>query len=145
MKANAEKEAAELHASTQLEVEKNFAEANLTGEQNRADASRVMSNAEGIVAPYLAKKNIHTTNLKQIDVYRNLASNRNLILSDASDDDSNLVAVADSILSDSAGGQHASRSAVMAQLSLMNRGASGLFTQTGVEHGRDIQVHNSVA
>lgn len=134
MKANAEKEAAELLASTKLGVEKNFAEANLIGEQNRAGASRVMSGAEGIVAPYLAKKNVHTTNLKQIDVYRNLASNQNLILSDASDDDSNLVAVADSILSDSAGGQHAGRSAVMAQLSLMNMGASGLFAQAGVEH-----------
>ena len=140
MKANAEKEAAQLHASTKLEVEKRIAEASLLAEKNRANATRVMSNAEGIVAPYLAKKNIHTTNLKQVDVYRNLASNENLILCDASDDDSNLVVVADSLLSDESVN---TRSAVMAQLSLMNRGTSGLFTPAGVERNRDLQVHNS--
>ena len=125
MKANAEKEAAQLQASTKLEVGKKVADAMLTAEKNRANASRVLSNAEGVVAPYLAKKNVHTTKLKQIDVYRNLAHNQNLILADTDDDDANLVAVADSILSES--GRNVSRSAVMAQLSLMNRGSSGLY------------------
>ena len=128
MKAEAEKEAAQLLATTKLDVEKKLAEASLTAEKNRADASRVLANAEGIVAPYLAKKNVHTTNLKQIDVYRNLARNQNLILCDTDDKDANLVVVADSILSDSANSGHLSRSAIMAQMSLMQRGSSGLYS-----------------
>ena len=83
-----------------------------------------MSKAEGVIAPYLAKKNAHISSLKQIDVYRNLARNQNLILCDADDSDANLLVVADSILADGT----SSRSAVMAQMSLMSRGSSGLFT-----------------
>mmetsp|Transcript_25064 Transcript_25064/g.60293 ORF Transcript_25064/g.60293 Transcript_25064/m.60293 type:complete len:525 (-) Transcript_25064:174-1748(-) len=127
MKAEAEKEAAQLQATAKLEAEKKLAEASLTAEKNRANASRVLANAEGVVAPYLAKKNAHITNLKQIDVYRSLALNQNLILCDTDDNAANLVAVADSILSDSDNSGHLSRSAVMAQLSLMNQGSSGLF------------------
>mmetsp|Transcript_40925 Transcript_40925/g.85981 ORF Transcript_40925/g.85981 Transcript_40925/m.85981 type:complete len:531 (+) Transcript_40925:151-1743(+) len=126
-RAQAEKEAAQLEASTKLEVEKRLAEANLIVEKNLAEASRVASAAEGIIAPYLAKKNAHMTNLKQIDVYRNLASNPNLILCDTNDSDANLVVVADSILADAASAGQSSRSAVMAQISLMHRGSSGLY------------------
>mmetsp|Transcript_27822 Transcript_27822/g.50285 ORF Transcript_27822/g.50285 Transcript_27822/m.50285 type:complete len:534 (-) Transcript_27822:92-1693(-) len=126
-RAEAEKEAAQLEATTMLEVETKLAEASLTAERNRADASRVLSSAEGVVAPYLAKKNAHTTNLKQMDVYRSLAHNQNLIISDTEDSDANLLVVAEAILADSANTGHLSRSAVMAQLSLMHRGSSGLF------------------
>jgi len=127
MQAEAEKEASRLQSATKLEVQKKLADARLTAEKNRAGASRVLSSAEGVVAPYLAKKNAHTTNLKQMDVYRSLANNRNLILCDTDDSDANLVAVADSILSDSVNNGHLGRSAVMAQLSLMKQGSSGLF------------------
>ena len=127
IRANAEKEAAQLQAQTKLEVEKDLANGHLKAEQNHADASRVLSKAEGVVAPYLAKKNVHITDMKRIDVYRNLAMNENLILCDTDDRDANLVVVADSILSDSANGQPWRRSAVMAQLALMHQGSDGLF------------------
>ncbi|KAL7537486.1 hypothetical protein ACHAXR_007850 [Thalassiosira sp. AJA248-18] len=139
MRANAEKEAAQLEALTKLEAEKKLADASLTAEKNRADASRVLAVAEGVVAPYLAKKNVHTTNLKQMDVYRSLAHNENVILCDSYDNDVNLVAVADSILSDSSNnGQNVSRSAVMAQLSLMNRGTSGLFLRDEINNNMEL-------
>jgi len=126
MQANAENEAAQMQALTMLEAEQKLASASLTAEINNAAASRVLATAEGVVAPYLAKKNVHITKLKQMDVYKNLARNQNLILCDTEDSDANLVVVADSILSDSADG-HMSRSAVMAQMSLMHQGSAGMF------------------
>lgn len=99
-----------------------LAAASLTAEKYRAEASRVLARAEGVVAPHLAKKNAHITSLKQMDVYRSLAHNQNLILCDTDDSDANLMVVAESILSDPANsGGNPSRSAVMAQLSLMHR------------------------
>ena len=127
MKNEAEKEAARLEATTKVEIERKLADANLTAEKNLARASRILSNAEGVVAPYLEKKNAHISSLKQMGVYGTLARDRNLILCDTDDDDANLAVVANSILADATarGGNHASRSAVMARLSLMHRGLNG--------------------
>ena len=128
MKNEAEKEAARLEATTKVEIERKLADANLTAEKNLAKASRILSNAEGVVAPYLSKKNAHISSLKQMNVYGILARDRNLILCDTDDDDANLAVVANSILADATarGGKYASRSAVMARLSLMHRGLNGL-------------------
>ena len=129
MRANAEKEASQLGASTKLDAETKLVEASLTAERNRAKAGLVLANAEGVVALCLAKKNAHATNMKRVDVYRKLAQNRKLILCDSENDDANLLVVANAILSDASanGGQALYRSAVMVQLSLMHRGLSGLF------------------
>ena len=128
MRANAEKEASQLGASTKLDAETKLVEASLTAERNRAEDGLVLANADGVVALYLAKKNAHAMDLKRVDVYRKLAQNRNLILCDLENDDANLLVVANAILSDASanGGQAMGRSAVMAQLSLMHRGSSGL-------------------
>jgi len=127
MKAESEKEAANLQAVTKLEVERKLAEASLTAEKNRAEASRVLARAEGVIAPYLSKKNEHVTSLKQIDVYKNLAGNDNLILCDTDDSDTNVVVVADAILSNQ---KHVSRSSVIAEMSLLNKASNGLFGKT---------------
>lgn len=127
MKAESEKEAANLQAVTKLEVERKLAEASLTAEKNRAEARRVLARAEGVIAPYLSKKNEHVTSLKQIDVYKNLAGNDNLILCDTDDSDTNVVVVADAILSNQ---KHVSRSSVIAEMSLLNNASNGLFGKT---------------
>jgi hypothetical protein len=128
MMNEAEKEAARLEAATKLETERRLADAGLTAEKNIAEASRILSKAEGVVAPYLARKNAHISSLKQMRVYGTLARDRNLILCDTDNDDANLLVVASSILADATarGGDHASRSAVMARLSLMHLGLNGL-------------------
>lgn len=146
-RAEAEKEASQLQATTKLEVEKKLAETSLVAEKNRAEASRVMSKAEGIIAPYLARKKVHTTSMKQIDVYRSLAKNQNLIICDSEDGDTNILAVAESILAEnssatSAGHSSSSRSAVMAQLSLMHHGSSGLFSHGNSHSQKDISVQS---
>ncbi len=110
-------------------MERKLAEASLTAERNRADASRVTSAAEGGIAPYLARENIHLTSMKQIDVYKELAENRNVILCDTEDGDANLVAVAESILADTASLGRFVRSTAMAQLALVHHGSSGLFSR----------------
>lgn len=122
IKNEAEKEAARLEATTKLEVEEKLAAAFLTAEKNRAEASRILSNAEGVVAPILANKNAHVSSMKKMNIYGTLARNPNLILFNTDDDDANLVVVKNSILADSAsGGNDASRSAAMARLSLVHR------------------------
>jgi hypothetical protein len=131
MKSEAEKEAARLEATTKVEIERKLADANLTAEKNLAKASRILSNAEGVVAPYLSKKNAHISSMKQMNVYGTLARDRNLILCDTDDDDANLAVVANSILAGATsarggGNHHASRSAVLARLSIMHRGLNGL-------------------
>lgn len=134
MKAQAEKDAADLRSRTKLEVEKKLAAANLTAAKNRAEASRVLARAEGIIAPYLAKKNEHITNMKQIEVYRKLASNHNFLLCDSDDSDTNVVVVADSILSEARNRGHISRSAVLAELALLRKGAGGMFESKNLEN-----------
>jgi len=133
MKAQAEKDAADLRSRTKLEVEKKLATANLTAAKNRAEASRVLARAEGIIAPYLAKKNEHITNMKQIEVYRKLASNPNFLLCDSDDSDTNVVVVADSILSEARSRGHISRSVVLAELALLRKGAGGMFESKNME------------
>lgn len=127
MKAESHREAAKLHAKTKLEVERKIAEASVIAAKNRAQASRLLARAEGITAPMLAQKNEHITKLKQLDVYRNLANNDNLVLCDTNDSDANVIVIADSILADSASSKHLSRSSVIAELSLLNRLSKDMF------------------
>ncbi|KAL7519710.1 hypothetical protein ACHAWX_004469 [Stephanocyclus meneghinianus] len=127
MKAESHREAAKLHAKTKLEVERKIAEASVIAAKNRAQASRLLARAEGITAPMLAQKNEHITKLKQLDVYRNLANNDNLVLCDTNDSDANVIVIADSILADSASSKHLSRSSVIAELSLLNRLSKSMF------------------
>ncbi|KAL3797104.1 hypothetical protein HJC23_000442 [Cyclotella cryptica] len=130
MKAESQREAANLHAKTKLEVERKIAEASIIAAKNRAQASRLLAQAEGISAPMLAQKNEHITKLKQLDVYRNLANNNSLILCDSDDSDVNVIVIADSILADSESSKHLSRSSVLAELSLLNRLSKGMFDQS---------------
>ena len=125
MKLEAQREAANLHAFTKLEVERKIAQASIIAAKNRAQASRILARAEGITAPMLHYKNVHETKLRHIQVCQSLANADNMILCDSEDDDANVIAIADSILAESGG--NLSRSSVLAELSLMNKVSRGMF------------------
>ena len=127
MKLEAQREAANLHASTKLEVEQKIAQASVAAAKNRAEASRLLARAEGITAPMLHHKNVHVTKLRHLQVCKTLAENENTILCDAEDDDTNVIVIADSILADAGG--NLSRSSVLAELSVLNKVSKGLFQQ----------------
>ena len=125
MKAEAEKEAAELLANTELEISTLLANSALTSSQNTAKAELVVSIAEGKIAPWIEKKKEYETKMKQMEVYENLAQNQKLILNGSHDDETNLIVVADSILSDMDGGKfHSERSKLMAEMSIIKSGSS---------------------
>lgn len=140
MKLEAQREAAHLHSSTKLEVERKIAQASIIAAKNRAEASRLMARAEGITAPMLYHKNVHKTKLKHIQVCQRLANADNMILCDSDDNDTNVMVIADSILAETGG--RMSRSAVLAELSLMNKVSRGMFEQ--VQDGHHLVLHEAV-
>ena len=125
LKLEAQREAANLHASTKLEVEKKIAQASIAAAKNRAEASRLLARAEGITAPMLHHKNVHETKLRHIQVCKSLAGADNMIICDSDDSDANVIVIADSILAEA--GNKLSRSSVLAELSLMNQVAKRMF------------------
>lgn len=131
MKAEAEKESAELLANTRLQVKTLIASAELKNAQSRANAELHISMAEGKIASWIEKKKAHETQMKQVEVYHNLAKNEKLILSGSTDDDVNLVAVADSILQDVDDEGINGRSKMLAEISIMSSGASELMSKPG--------------
>lgn len=127
--AEAEREAAELLANTKVETETIVAAARLEKARNEAKAQQIISKAEGKIAPWIEKKKEHQTMVKQMDVYKRLANNKNLVISGSSDGDTNLVAVADAILQNTDPNQ-SSRSAIMAELAILSKGAGPIGAPT---------------
>lgn len=127
--AEAEREAAELLANTKVETETIVAAARLEKARNEAKAAQIISKAEGKIAPWIEKKKEHQTMVKQMDVYKRLANNKNLVISGSSDGDTNLVAVADAILQNTDSNQ-SSRSAIMAELAILSKGAGPIGAPT---------------
>jgi len=135
MQTEAEKEAAELLATTNLEVQTLLASSEITRAQNVANAELLISLAEGKIAPWIEKKKAYETQMKEVDVYKNLARNDKLILNGSNDDVVNLIAVADSILSDTKDegkDEYSERSRLMAEMSIMRAGASDLWKKSEI-------------
>ena len=120
--AEAEREAAELLANTKVETETIVAAARLQKAKNEAKAAQIIAKAEGKIAPWVEKKKEHETMVKQMDVYKTLANNDNLVISGSSDGETNLVAVADAILQNLDSPDGNSRSAIMAEMAILSRG-----------------------
>jgi hypothetical protein len=64
--------------------------------------------------------------VKQMDVYKRLANNDNLVISGSSDADTNVVAVADAIIQNMDTTNGNSRSAIMAELAILSRGTESV-------------------
>jgi hypothetical protein len=128
VRADAEREAAELVATTKVETQTVLADSQLQSTLNKTQAQKIISNAEGKIAPMLAKKKEYETRLREVQVYEHLADNPHLIISGSSNEDVNLLAVADSILH---ADTNTSRSAVLAELALLNQGSASFMKKTG--------------
>jgi len=116
--AEAERESAELLAKTRVEAETILSTARIQKARNEAKAEQIISKAEGEIAPWIVKLKEHETMLKQMEVYKRLADNPNLVISGTSDRDTNLVAVADAIMQSSSP-ENGATSAMMAELALL--------------------------
>mmetsp|Transcript_4495 Transcript_4495/g.6947 ORF Transcript_4495/g.6947 Transcript_4495/m.6947 type:complete len:496 (+) Transcript_4495:56-1543(+) len=116
--AEAQREAAELLAKTKVETETIISAARIEKAQNESKADQIISEAEGKIAPWIEKLKDHETMRKQMKVYEKLAENPNLVISGSTDDDTNLVAVADAMIQNSKATK-CSRTAIMAEMALM--------------------------
>jgi len=124
MEADAKKAAAELKADTQLQVQTLISEASYTAAKNNAQKFQILSEAEGKIAPWLEKKNQFATKEKEMSVYNSLAENKDLVISGSSNSDINLISIADAILHANNHAKGNSRSALIAELALMNKGTA---------------------
>eukprot|EP00548_Thalassiothrix_antarctica_P020827 CAMPEP_0194197240 /NCGR_PEP_ID=MMETSP0154-20130528/77098_1 /TAXON_ID=1049557 /ORGANISM="Thalassiothrix antarctica, Strain L6-D1" /LENGTH=511 /DNA_ID=CAMNT_0038921895 /DNA_START=52 /DNA_END=1587 /DNA_ORIENTATION=+ len=113
--AEAERESAEKLAKTRVEAETILSKARITRAKNEAKAMQIISKAEGEIAPWVEKLKEHETMLRQMEVFKKLANNPDLVISGTSDRDTNLVAVADAIMM----GNDNTTSAIMAELALL--------------------------
>jgi len=113
--AEAEREFAEKLAKTLVEAETILSKARITRAKNEAKAMQIISKAEGEIAPWVEKLKEHETMLRQMEVFKKLANNPDLVISGTSDRDTNLVAVADAIMM----GNDNTTSAIMAELALL--------------------------
>mmetsp|Transcript_6966 Transcript_6966/g.20896 ORF Transcript_6966/g.20896 Transcript_6966/m.20896 type:complete len:532 (-) Transcript_6966:335-1930(-) len=137
MRAQSEKESAELLAHSRASAQSSLADADLTATKNRAEASRTLAAAEGKVAPWLERRKEHETEQKKLGVYKRLADNGGLVVGmgggvEDDDEDANLLTVADAILQDSVAagnGEAGDRSRLMAELALVAKGSSAFLPQ----------------
>lgn len=128
MHADAKKTAAELKADTLLQTQTLVSEAGFTAAKNNADKFQILSKAEGKIAPWLEKKKEFETKELEMSVYNSLAENKDLIITGSDDADLSLIAVSDAILQSANGASDGnSRSLLLAQLALMNRGTAHII------------------
>jgi hypothetical protein len=138
MKIYLEWEAAELLATTKVETETTIAAARLEKVKVEATAQMIISNAEGIIAPWVERKKKHETMVKEVEVYERLANNDDLVICGAIDHDTNLVAVADAILQN-ADASRGTRSAIVTEMALLGR-ALGNFSKKDHQGDRPVTL-----
>jgi len=129
MVADARKEAAQLKADTQLKTQTLISEAGFTEAKNNAENFQLLSNAEGKIAPWLERKKEFETKELKMSVYNSLAENKDLVITGGGNEDVNMIAVADAILGNANSTDWNSRSALIAELALMNRGTANYIKE----------------
>lgn len=120
----ARREAAEIEANTNLEVQTMLAEAQLEKTRNEAKAEQLLAKAEGTIAPWIEKKKEFETKQKMLEVFEKLSGNNDVIVSGSSDEGVNLSIVADAMLQSSSLFKEENRSALMAELALLSQGSN---------------------
>ena len=88
--------------------------------RNEAAAEEAKAEAEGIIAPMLEKKNLFVIDQRKLEVYKALASNPQLVLSDSTSPELNTMMLCDAILQNSKG-PTATRSELLAEMMVMSK------------------------
>lgn len=112
-----------LKAETALYCSRKVNEAKLAVARHEAAAEEANAEAQGVIAPMLEKKNMFAIDQSKLDVYKALATNEELVLSDSNNQELNTMLLCDAILKSSKTGE-ASRSQLLAEMMVMSRGAT---------------------
>jgi hypothetical protein len=126
MRTENEAEAARLRAENDLEIEELLSAARLEVARNEADASMILSEAEGRMAPMLHTKKDFETDLKKLEVYKAFGLNPDVVISPSQDHTVNTLLLCDKILEGEDalhGTDRNDRCRILAEMMVMNTGS----------------------
>lgn len=95
--------------------------AELQATRNRGAAKELMAKAEGIAAPYVEARKQFETRHKQIQVWKQLAANKDLIVSGETNEELNTMMLCDAIMDGAAG--ETTKSQILSEMLIMQRGS----------------------
>ena len=108
-----------IKADTELESQEIISQAHVESEINKAHASKIMATAEGRIAKWVQKRNRFELSLQKIKNLEALADNEDAIISLSSNNDENVINVADSIMKGN--DKSASVASVTAEMEILKR------------------------
>ena len=125
MRTDTEASASRLRAENDLEIEEMLSSARLEVARNEAEASVILSEAEGRMAPMLHTKKDFETDMKKLEVYQAFGSNPDVIISPSQDHTVNTLLLCDKILEGEDtfhGTDQNDRCRILAEMMVMNTG-----------------------
>jgi len=118
-----------IKAETDLYEATKISEAELQATRNKSKASELMAKAEGVAAPMVEARKQFETRQKQMEVWKGLARNKNLVVSGEASDELNTMMLCDAILDGKAG--EGTKSQVLAEMLVMQRGSKVMLNLGG--------------
>lgn len=126
------KHASELTATTKLESESYLADAGLIATKNLLLAKKKLAKAEGVTAGSIKEKREFKKDMKKIEIFDTLSPN--IILGSRSEDESQILEVADKILEDNSSKiSEPSPTSVAAELAVLKFASRGSFNEDSCE------------
>jgi len=108
--------------------------ADLQATRNRAAAKEVLAKAEGVSAPYVEARKQYETRMKQIQVWKKLSENKDLVVSGETNEELNTLLLCDAIM-DGATSGHETKSQVLSEMLIMQRGSKVMLNLGGKPMG----------
>merc|ERR1711972_278483 len=127
--SRARAEAEKIKAEMDLYEASTISAAELQATKNKAKAAELMAQAEGVAAPKIEARKQFETRQKQMEVWKGLARNKDLVVSGESSDELNTIMLCDAILDGKAG--EATKSQVLAEMLVMQRGSKVMLNLAG--------------
>ena len=138
LRLEGESESKTLAAETSAHVKRLAAEAQLAVATNDGAAAEALAAAEKAADAHLAEARSFELQGRRLDVYEKLASNKGLVLSNSDDKNTNMMLLADNVLSSEGGGADRSNAKLMSELNMLRLAghAYGLRSDTYVPDAR---------
>ena len=125
LRLSAQEEAALAEAQAEAEVQRFRAKTEATVAHNRAEAATTVAQAEKNANAALKKKRELDIDEKRLDVYQALASNKQVVVTDATDAESARLLASDAVLQQH-GGQQSSEAALVAKMNVLRVASNAL-------------------
>jgi len=122
LNSQASADAARLAAETDLYEATKASEAGLVATRNHAKANELMAKAEGVAAPFVEARKQFETRQKQMQVWKGLAANKELVISGETSDELNTLLLCDAIMGEQEM-EKSTKSQVLAEMLVMQRGS----------------------